>query len=177
MKLLTRAAKRIVFSTTQLSQIDRNLLRSSGIQGIILDLDNTIVSEDDIYVSPFAETWIQLARQEGMKLFILSNGKRKYRVNYWSIRLQIPAISPARKPLPFSFHKALKQMQLRPHQVVVIGDSLHTDILGAYFLGCSSIQVASLPHPLRWWERIVGDLVQKPYLNINKLWRFDSDYS
>jgi hypothetical protein len=161
-------------TTTTLASIDLHLLQNADIQGIILDLDNTIVSEDDCYLSPDAENWIQQAKLEGFKFFILSNGKRRYRVKYWSERLDIPAISPARKPLPSSFNKALRYMQLKPQQVLVIGDSLHTDIMGAWLQGCSSIQVASLPHPPRWWEKLWGQWVQIPYPTDFELWQFSS---
>lgn len=143
--------------------IELDILINHGIKGIILDLDNTIVSEDDRYLSPKVETWIQSAKLKGLKFFILSNGKRRYRVQSWSARLDIPAISPAYKPFPFAFFKAFAQMQLKPQQVLVIGDSLHTDIIGAWIVGCPSIQVASLPHPSRWWEKLIGKWVQKPY--------------
>lgn len=168
--------KKIRLRVKQLAKIDRFLLQNSGIRGLIIDLDNTVISEDDLYLSPHAEAWIQSALQEGMKVFILSNGKRKYRVNYWSSRLGVAAISPARKPLPFSFRKALSRMRLKPHQVVVIGDSFHTDIIGAYLAGCSCIQVASLPHPPRWWERLVGKWLQIPYSEVEELWPFDCNY-
>jgi uncharacterized protein len=148
-------------------------LQASGIKGIILDLDNTIVSEDDRYLSPHAETWIQQAKTKGLAFFILSNGKRKHRVVYWSQRLDIPAISPAKKPFPFSFRKALKRMQLRSNQAIVIGDSLHTDVMGAFFSGCTCIQVATLPHPPRWWEKIIGRWVQRPYPRDRELWELD----
>lgn len=143
--------------------IELDILINHGIKGIILDLDNTIVSEDDRYLSPQVEAWIQSAKLKGLKFFILSNGKRRYRVQSWSARLDIPAISPAHKPFPFAFFKAFAQMQLKPKQVLVIGDSLHTDIIGAWIVGCPSIQVASLPHPPRWWEKLIGKWVQKPY--------------
>jgi len=156
--------------------IDLDLLRGNGIQGIIIDLDNTIVSEDDHYLSPGAEAWIDSAKLQGFKFFILSNGKRRYRVKYWSARLDIPAISPARKPFPFAFHKAFSQMQLKAKQVMVIGDSVHTDIIGAWMAGCPSIQVASLPHPPRWWEKLIGKWVQKPYPSNYELWQVDEIY-
>jgi hypothetical protein len=151
-------------------------LRACGIRGIILDLDNTIVSEDDCYLSPYAESWIQQAKLQGLRFFILSNGKRRYRVQYWSLRLDIPAIHPAGKPFPFSFQKALKSMRLQAQQVVVIGDSKHTDVLGAWLSGCASIQVASLPHPPRWWEKLVGQWVQTPYPTDLELWQCDARY-
>ena len=157
-----------------LASIDLDWLQVSGIQGVILDLDNTIVSEDDRYLSPGAETWITQAKLQGLKFFILSNGKRKYRVKFWSHRLDIPAINPAKKPFPFAFRQALKYMQLQSKQVVVIGDSRHTDILGAWLVGCSSIQVATLPHPFRWWEKLLGKRVQTPLPSGYEIWDNDS---
>jgi uncharacterized protein len=145
------------------AEIDLDLLILAGIGGIILDLDNTIVSEDDRYLSPGVIAWIDRAKELGFRLFLLSNGKRGYRVEYWSDYLDIPAIHPARKPFPWAFRRAMRQMQLAARQVVTIGDSRHTDILGAWSVGCRSIQVASLPHPPRWWEKLLGRYVQTPY--------------
>ncbi len=154
----------------RLSFIELNLLINAGIRGVILDLDNTIVSEDDRYISPGAEAWIEQAKLQGIKFFILSNGKRRYRVKFWTVRLDIPAINPAKKPFPFAFRKALKYMRLKSRQVVVIGDSRHTDMLGAWLVGCPSIQVATLPHPFRWWEKLLGKRVQTPYPTEHELW-------
>lgn len=156
-----------------LASIKIELLLKSSIKGVILDLDNTIVSEDDRYLSPSAETWIAQAKLAGLKFFMLSNGKRRYRVKYWSARLDIPAINPAKKPFPAAFHQAIARLQLPYQQVVVIGDGLHTDILGAWLCGCCSIQVATLPHPLRWWEKLGGKWVQTPYPDDGELWDFD----
>ncbi|BAY48497.1 hypothetical protein SAMD00079811_61220 [Scytonema sp. HK-05] len=157
-----------------LASIQIDWLKTCGIKGVILDLDNTIVSEDDRYLSPDAEDWIAQAKLAGLKFFILSNGKRSYRVKYWSARLDIPAINPAKKPFPPAFRKAIASLQLQPQQVVVIGDGLHTDVLGAWFSGCCSIQVATLPHPLRWWEKLGGKWVQTPYPKGGELWDFDA---
>jgi hypothetical protein len=146
-----------------LASIELDWLKSSGIQGVILDLDNTIISEDNRYISPSAEAWLKQAKLQGFKFFILSNGKRRERAKAWSEHLDIPIINPARKPFPFAFRKALNHMQLQPEHVVVIGDSRHTDILGAWLTGCHSIQVATLPHAFRWWEKLLGKRVQNPY--------------
>jgi HAD superfamily phosphatase (TIGR01668 family) len=155
-----------------LAMISLNCLCESRIRGIILDLDNTIISEDDRYISPGAESWLKQAKLVGLKCFLLSNGKRHYRVQYWSNRLALPAISPANKPFPTAFRNAMKYMQLSPKQVIVIGDSRHTDILGAWLAGCPSIQVASLPHPPRWWERLFGRYLQSPFPEDHDLWEF-----
>ncbi|MDJ0795349.1 MAG: YqeG family HAD IIIA-type phosphatase [Calothrix sp. MO_167.B12] len=155
-----------------LANIDIDCLKNCGIKGIILDLDNTIISEDDRYLSPEAENWIKQAKLAGLSFFILSNGKCRDRVLYWSERLDIPAINPAKKPFPHSFRKAITYMQLQPKQIIVIGDSFHTDVMGARFCGCSYIQVATLPHPPRWWERLAGKFVQTPYPKGYEIWEF-----
>jgi hypothetical protein len=157
-----------------LAFIDADLLKISGILGVILALDKTIVSEDDRYLSPGAEAWIKQAKLQEFKFFILSNGKRRARAKAWSHILDISLINPAKKLFPFAFQKALKYMQLKPKQVVVIGDSRHTDVLGAWLVGCPSLQVATLPHPFRWWEKLLGKRVQTPYPNGHELW--DNDF-
>ncbi|MCS6812700.1 MAG: YqeG family HAD IIIA-type phosphatase [Cyanobacteria bacterium] len=155
-----------------LASLDLALLKQAGIRGIILDLDNTIVSEDDRYLSPHAETWIRDAMATGIRFFLLSNGKRKHRVQFWSERLGIAALSPAKKPLPAGFRKAILHLGLDKSAIAVIGDSRHTDMLGAWLVGCVGIRVASLPHPPRWWERLLGRWVQTPYPPDAELWPF-----
>lgn len=165
--------RRLPRKADTLALIDIDNLIQSHIRGVILDLDNTIVSEDDRYLCPNAEKWIEQAKHLGLQFYILSNGKRRYRVRYWSARLNIPAINPARKPFPFAFHQAFRYMKLQPKQIIVIGDSLHTDVIGALWTGCHCIQVATLPHPPRWWEHILGRYVQTPYPEELELWDFD----
>jgi HAD superfamily phosphatase (TIGR01668 family) len=159
----------------RVAEIGFEQLDRAGIRGIILDLDNTVISEDDRYLSPGAEDWVTEAQKRGLKLFILSNGKRRHRVQFWSERLGVEAFSPARKPLPHGFRRAFARMQLTSAQVVVVGDSLHTDGVGAWLHGCAWIQVASLPHPPRWWETIAGRWVQFPYPQDLPLLKWETD--
>lgn len=162
--------QRLPRQVTHLAAIDVVRLQKHRISGIVLDLDNTIVSEDDRYLSPGAEDWIRQAQSAGLRFCILSNGKRRRRVQLWAERLNVPAISPAHKPFPFAFYKALKIMRLPRAQVIVIGDSYHTDVLGAWLIGLPCIQVATLPHPARWWEKLLGQYVQVPYPEHLDLW-------
>jgi len=147
----------------RVADIAINELIQAGIGGIILDLDNTIVSEDDRLLSPGAEAWLQRARAGGLAIFILSNGRRAQRFQYWSRRLGIDGIYNARKPSPCVFRRAIALMGLTAQRVLVIGDSWHTDVLGARLAGCACIQVCSLPHPPRWWEPWLGRWVHRPY--------------
>ncbi|MBN3925778.1 YqeG family HAD IIIA-type phosphatase [Nostoc sp. NMS4] len=156
-----------------LAEIEIDKIKICGVKGIILDLDNTIISEDDRYLSPYAEDWITQAKLAGLQFFILSNGKRRYRVKYWSHRLDIPALSPAKKPFPPAFRQAIAYMRFPAKHILVVGDSLHTDFMGALLSGCGFIQVATLPHPPRWWEKLAGKWVQIHYPSERELWDFD----
>ncbi|MBW4654464.1 MAG: YqeG family HAD IIIA-type phosphatase [Kaiparowitsia implicata GSE-PSE-MK54-09C] len=162
-RLGQRSLNRIPRAAGAIAQIDLLQLQQAHIRGLILDLDNTIVSEDDRVMSPNAEAWIAEALQMGFQCYLLSNGSRRYRVRYWSERLGLPAFSPARKPFPKGFRTALRAMGLTPTQAIVIGDSRHTDVIGAWWVGCRCIQVASLPHPPRWWEAIAGRWLHHHY--------------
>ncbi|MCG9887099.1 MAG: YqeG family HAD IIIA-type phosphatase [Cyanobacteria bacterium] len=138
-------------------------LRELGIEGLVLDLDNTLVSEDDRWLSPGVEGWLGQLRDRGMPCFVLSNGKRRGRFERWLGCFGLEGICVARKPFPSAFERALRQLDLPRDRVAVVGDSWHTDGLGALWIGCRWIQVASLPHPPRWWERLAGRWVQWPY--------------
>jgi len=165
-----KSRRRFYHRYATLARISIDELINQGIQGIILDLDNTIVSEDDRFLSPGAEQWIQEARSKGLKFFILSNGKRRNRFLYWSERLNIKGINPAHKPSPWVFGKALRALEVKSGNAVVIGDSFHTDVMGGWSADCHIIQVSSLPHPPRWWEKLWGKWVQIPYPAREELW-------
>jgi 4-nitrophenyl phosphatase len=47
------------------------------------------------------------------------------------------------KPQPYLLTLMLERMQLHPHQVLVIGDRLETDILGGIYAGCPTMLVLS----------------------------------
>lgn len=147
----------------KLADIPLEALQAQGIKGLILDLDNTIISEDDRFRSPGAIDWLQAAQDQGFRLIILSNSARRYRVERWGRQLGIATIARARKPFPMGFWRALRQLGLPRRRVVVIGDSLHTDRLGAALVGMRCLQVASLPHPPHWWEDWLGAWLHYPY--------------
>ena len=74
----------------------------------------------------------------------------------------MPCIPRARKPLPRGFRRAMNVLELRADEVVVIGDQLFTDVLGAKLAGLEVILVDPLvrhdpwnTRPLRWLERLV----------------------
>jgi HAD superfamily phosphatase (TIGR01668 family) len=79
-------------------------------------------------------------QEAGIFVTVVSNNKLK-RVKMFSDPLGIPYIYGARKPMRRAFRKALKTMNLKKEEVVVIGDQLLTDVLGGNRLGLHTILV------------------------------------
>ena len=146
---------------TAINQIDPFELRSRGVRGAIVDLDNTLVGFRSLAPLEEDALWVSRARDAGVCVVVLTNNGTPW-ASEVAQDLGVPCIPRARKPLPFGFRRALKVLELEPHEAVVIGDQLFTDVLGAKLAGLDVILVDPLvrrdpwnTRPLRWIERIV----------------------
>lgn len=109
--------------------ITPELLTSKNIQGIITDLDNTLVEWDRPDATPLLIEWLKSMKDAGIQVVIVSNNN-ELRVKSFADPLGIPFIFQARKPMGRAFRKALAIMNVKKEQVVVIGDQMLTDIFG-----------------------------------------------
>ncbi len=118
-------------------------LQRRNIQGLILDLDNTILIWDENEFAPEILSWLQNVHLQGFKVVLVSNNHRT-RVEKMAGILQIPFIHRALKPTKSGFYQAMKIMDLPAEQIAVVGDQLFTDILGGNRMGFFTILVKSL---------------------------------
>ena len=107
-------------------QIEK-LKQKYGIEGIILDVDETL-RKNMKNIPPANRQWIEKLKNQ-IKIIILSNGTDKKIEDYFS-KNGIDYISFAHKPLKKNFLKACKEMDVKPDKVLVIGDSLLDDVYG-----------------------------------------------
>ncbi|MBM7604777.1 YqeG family HAD IIIA-type phosphatase [Metabacillus litoralis] len=128
-------------------------LKETGIKGIITDLDNTLVEWDRPNATPQLLEWFKELKDQGMKVTIVSNNKEA-RVKSFSEPLNIPFIYKARKPMGKAFIKAVKDMNLKKEDVVVIGDQLLTDVLGGNRNGFQTILVVPVASTDGFFTRI-----------------------
>ncbi|MBP1947608.1 YqeG family HAD IIIA-type phosphatase [Virgibacillus litoralis] len=119
------------------------LLKKKGINGIITDLDNTLVAWDVKDATPEVIQWFEQMKKQDIKVTIISNNKQE-RVKLFSEPLDTPFVFSARKPLSQAFKSAAKEMKLKKEEVVVIGDQLLTDVLGGNFAGFHTILVVPI---------------------------------
>ena len=109
-----------------------------GAKVIALDADNT--SSFDLTTTPIpgAEAWVNARKAEGFSVVLLSNAKAS-RAKILANQYDIPAIGFSAKPFPVGGIRLLLKYRCKPSDVVMIGDQLITDILGANILGFKSI--------------------------------------
>ncbi|MCM1981365.1 YqeG family HAD IIIA-type phosphatase [Lyngbya confervoides] len=125
--------------------ITPQLIQQYQVQGMIFDVDDTIVSTRTQDVSPDVAQWIQEIKPL-VRIALVSNNLKHSRIRRVAKRLEVPYYFGAGKPSRRSLRKALVQMDLQPHQVAMVGDRLFTDVLAGNRLGMLSILVDPI-HP------------------------------
>ncbi|EMA6341670.1 YqeG family HAD IIIA-type phosphatase [Bacillus cytotoxicus] len=115
-------------------------LKKRGIKGVITDLDNTLIEWDRPNATPQLEQWFLNMKEQNIQVTVVSNNNEK-RVKDFAEPLGIPFIHSARKPFVRAFKRAIERMNLKPEEVVVIGDQILTDVLGGNRVGLHTILV------------------------------------
>lgn len=126
-------------------RIDYKKLYNNGYRGLIFDIDMTLVPHGDDATEK-VERLFDYVHNIGFKTFILSDNDEQ-RVKRFLKNIECPYIANANKPCVDAFNKAVKMMELKKSEVVMIGDQMFYDILGANKSNIASIMVHYLPHP------------------------------
>lgn len=113
-------------------------LKTLGIETIALDADNTSSFDRTTDPIPGAKEWVEGVKKAGIKVILLSNAKKK-RAIILADQYDIPVIGLSCKPLPFGYIRAVIKTRTKPEKIVMIGDQLFTDIMGANIMGFKSI--------------------------------------
>jgi HAD superfamily phosphatase (TIGR01668 family) len=133
--------------------IDIDALLANGFSGVIIDLDNTLVGYRQLAPGDADASWIMAAGERGLRVVMVTNNATPWAAGI-AKTLGIPCIPNARKPLPAGFRRALELLALPRQSVIVVGDQLFTDILGAKLFGLAAILVEPLvrhdPLNTRW---------------------------
>jgi len=131
----------IVESVTDVSPAH---LRSRGIRGVILDLDNTIVRWHQEDIDDATISWLESLKAHKMPLCILSNSVLSKRSERIAGRLGCFFVRQARKPAKQGFLKAMAAMGTHPANTAIVGDQMFTDILGGNRVGIYTVMVRPL---------------------------------
>lgn len=151
-------------------ELDIEVLKKNSIEGIIIDIDNTLVPWAEKYADQRVIELVNMLKDNGFKLCILSNGT-KNRVSVFNRELKLPAVHSAAKPSSAAFKKALRLLGTKPQNTAVIGDQIFTDILGGNRIGLFTILVVPQSSKEFLWTRFVRQiekLILKKYKHLIK---------
>jgi HAD superfamily phosphatase (TIGR01668 family) len=129
----------LVLSST-ITAIAPQLMEKHGLRGLILDVDNTLIGDDESDVSEDIRKWVELMRQQ-YPIWLASNNFSDRRIQKVAESLKLPYRSRAGKPSRRVVRQVLEAIQLPPEQVAMVGDRLFTDTIVGNRLGLFTILV------------------------------------
>lgn len=104
-----------------------NLKQEYGIEGIILDVDETLRKNMN-KIPEVNEKWLESLSKQ-LKIIVVSNGVDGKIEEFFNDR-GIDYIGFAHKPLKKNILKACEKIDVTPEKVLIVGDSLFSDIYG-----------------------------------------------
>ncbi len=149
----------------RLTDIPFQILLDWKVKGIIMDVDNTLLSKTSQKPDKDVLDWVLKLKQMWDVIIVSNNIPSK--IQRASNPLDLPYIAWTIKPLPWYFTKALKRLKMKASEVCVIGDQIFTDILGGKLIGAKTIYVRpiNLAHEMLWTKgmRIIERKVIKQW--------------
>jgi HAD superfamily phosphatase (TIGR01668 family) len=140
----------------RVEHITTSWLTERGIAGVLLDIDNTITRWERRAVPEGELNWLYDLRDHGLQVRFLSNGL-PHKLAAVTSQTGIDHVhGRPMKPLAIAFRKGITEMGLPAHEVLMVGDSVFTDILGANRVGL--------------WTALVDPLSPVDFLG-SKFWR------
>lgn len=135
------------------TDITLEILRSLGTDAILLDVDNTLAPPTSKIPYEGVQEWIDTIKAGGIRIVICSNNYRK-RIKPFADSVGLECVAMSLKPLPFGFIRAKRKLNEKPRSVVVVGDQIYTDVLGANLAGMKSILLLPRSEEHGWSIRL-----------------------
>lgn len=124
--------------------IDYNKVFKMGYRAIIFDIDATLVPHGAGSTTEIDELFKEI-QSIGLKTVLLSNNSEK-RIAEFTANIDTLYISEANKPEISGYMKAIELLEVKNTEVLMVGDQLFTDVLGANRSNIKSVLVKFLCH-------------------------------
>ena len=109
-------------------EITPEFLLSQNIRGLVLDIDNTLVTYDDPTPTPSVQKWFDEMAAADIKIAFVSNNDRE-RVEKFNRELGYFGVGKSGKPFGKNIRRAMEYMGTDEQNTALIGDQLFTDIM------------------------------------------------
>ena len=121
-------------------EVTPEFLKSHGIKGILLDVDNTLEPYENPNPTEKVLKWFDLLKKNGISTAIVSNNNSS-RINEFNKELGIVAYSKVSKPCKKYLLKAMRDIGTTKENTIMMGDQIFTDIWAAHNAGIPGILV------------------------------------
>lgn len=128
---------------TSFVKLDFGWLLENGYNAVFLDVDNTLLPRTQDTVPAEIREKIEMGKAMGIRFCLVSNSWHQRSFDVAGV-LGLPLVGRALKPLPFGFWRARCKIGAKRHEIVVVGDQLYTDVLGAHLAGMKAVLVEPL---------------------------------
>lgn len=146
-------------------EITIEFLRENRIKALILDVDNTLIDYDKKLEESTIQ-WCDNLKEQGIKLYILSNSNKKEKVKQVAEKMKLGYEYFAKKPLKMGFKKVQKILEEEPKNIAVVGDQLFTDVIGGNRCKMFTILVEPIAEKDIWitmLKRPIENAIKKRY--------------
>lgn len=116
------------------------ILAQYKIEGMILDVDDTIVPIGISIAQPELTAWIEKIRQV-VPLWLVTNNPSEVRIGAIAESLSLPYFLSAAKPSRRKLRQAAEAMSIHPDRVAMVGDRVFTDVLAGNRIGMFTILI------------------------------------
>lgn len=158
----------LIYPNSYFKSVDKitiDFLKKNKIKALILDVDNTLI---DYYknISIQVKQWVRNLKEEGIKLYILSNTNHKEKVEKVANTLEIPYEMFAKKPFKSGFLRVQNELKEKCENIGVVGDQIFTDVIGGNKCKMFTILVDPVTPKDYWytaWKRPIENIIKNRY--------------
>ena len=133
--------------------IDADFLEKNQVRALVLDMDNTLSMHDDPDAEDGVMEWLEEMKSLGVKMRVVSNNTAR-RVAPLAQRMGLEFTANGAKPLTFGVNHAVKAMNAKKSETLVIGDQIFTDVLAGNFAGIRTVLVEPFHLENKWTFRL-----------------------
>tara|TARA_Y100000591_G_scaffold332772_1_gene371489 strand:+ start:2163 stop:2720 length:558 start_codon:yes stop_codon:yes gene_type:complete len=133
--------------------INLEFLKEQQITTLILDLDNTLLSNKQRNLSIQHLNWLQKCKDNGFQIYLLSNNRSKKRVSRAASQIECNGFYLAMKPFTFSIKHLADTYNLNLKQCAIIGDQVFKDVILGNWLNVYSILVEPIDKTMSIFTR------------------------
>ena len=137
----------------RISDIPISFFFDRQIEGLILDVDNTLTTHDNPEPAAGVLQWLNRAREAGLRMVILSNNSSD-RVQPFAELLDLEFEADGKKPAIGGVVRACRHIATPPSRTAMIGDQIFTDILGGNRAGLLTVFVDPIQPEAGWFFRL-----------------------